>query len=475
VISVPADFVGPTPAWVRFDVFKPEQARLWSMRRSKRFNVVEAPRRSGKTRLAIYSGVLDWIEGAKYHRDYRVVFGGPTSDHARDLFWDLLLSHVPPRLIRRVNESRMEIRGVHGPLLKCTGMDQARRIEGTPLDRGYFDEMAEMKRGTFRRHIRPSLSTKGREGGAWFFGVPRIGHVRGGGLEFKDLSDLAKDPKHSAEFAYHRWDATGILSDAELASARDSMDEITFAQEYEAKRTGVAGLAYKSFSRELHARADEALPYNPRAPLIFAFDFNVDPGVAVVLQEHRFRELPGRPRADRPDVADEVTVAIGEVHIRHDSWTGSVCKKLIADWGAHEGEILCYGDPAGGSRATNAQESQTDWKIIREMLSLHFGAKRVSIRGPGTEIHVRPRINAILFALRSAAGKIRLLIDPARCPRLIEDLENVSIIPGTDGELNKGRDLPYTHLTDALGYFLVRAHPPGGDRTVSTVVRGWGY
>ena len=406
------------------------------------------------------SGVLDMIAGGP-HGDYRVLFGAPTRDHAKKIFWDHLKAMIPPRLIASISESELEIRLIHGPRGSVVGMDEPRRIEGQPIDRGYFDEVAEMKEDTFARHIRPALSTPDRLGGAWFFGVPRIGHVAGGGKEFKMLADLAKSGK-DPDFEYFWWDAEGIVDQKEIEAARATMDPNIFAQEFGAKRVSLTGRAYYGFNRDVHAR--EPLPYKPRNPLLLCFDFNVEPGTAAVGQEHRFRERPTE-RQDRPEVADNITAWIGEVWIPKDSNTPSVCRKLIADWGKHEGPVWCYGDPAGGARTTKIDGGGTDWTVIRDYLKPVFG-DRLSIRGPGTEPSQRLRMNAFNARLRTADGKVHTLFDP-KCAHLIEDCEESTIKPGSDGELHKPSGTPYTHMTDEVGYYFVRAFPIGGPTTTS--------
>lgn len=440
---------------------QPDQYRLWTS--TARFNIAEGPRRCGKTDLALRHGAIDMFEGSPFS-NFLVMFGGPTRDHAKRIFWNDLNALIPSMLIEKVRESDLEIRLRHGPTARVVGMDEPRRIEGQPIDSGYFDEMAEMKPGTFARHIRPALSTPGRLGRAWFFGVPRIGHVPGGGIEFKMLADLAKSGK-DPDFAYHHWGPEGILAASELASARATLDPVTFAQEYEAKRVSGSGRAYYTFERDIHAR--EELPYKPRNPLIFMFDFNVEPGPAVVGQEHRFRERPSE-RQDRPEVADEITAIIGQVHIPRDSNTPSVCRKLIADWGKHEGDVLCYGDPSGGSRTTKIDGQGTDWTIIRDFLYPVFG-DRLSIRGPGTELGERMRLNALRARLRTADGLVHMLLDP-RTPtpgqsigasKVIEDFEETTTKPGSAGEVHKPSGTPYSHWTEAVGFYCVRAHPIG--------------
>jgi hypothetical protein len=71
--------------------------------------------------------------------------------------------------------------------------------------------------------------------------------------------------------------------------------------------------------------------------LSFAFDFNVEPGVAVVIQEQQLLNgLQG-------------TAVIGEVWIPRASSTPAVCRKLAADWGNHAGPVRIYADATGGA------------------------------------------------------------------------------------------------------------------------------
>jgi len=448
----PGSRLALTPRW---PTLRPHvtQHKLWTSR--ARFNVVEASRRSGKTTLAKMDGSLETVGGTL--PDFRVVFGAPTRDQAKAIFWEDLKALIPSQLFAAdPRESDLEIQLIYGPLVKVVGLDEPRRIEGPPIDRLYCDEMAEMKEGTFDRNIRPALATPGRLGRGWFFGVPRIGHVPGGGKEFKKIADIAKSGK-DPDFAYFTWNAYGIVDEREIEAAKATMDPMIFAQEFLAQRVSLGGRAYYTFEREVHAR--EELPYKPRNPLIFMFDFNVEPGPAVVGQEHRFRERP-HERQDRPEVADEITAIIGQVHIPKDSNTPSVCRRLIADWGKHEGDVLCYGDPSGGARTTKIDGQGTDWTVIRDHLYPVFG-DRLSIRGPGTERSERLRLNALRSRLRTADGKVHLLIDPVRAPKVADDFEETTLKPGSAGEVHKPSGTPYSHWTEAVGFYCVRAHPIG--------------
>jgi hypothetical protein len=76
----------------------------------------------------------------------------------------------------------------------------------------------------------------------------------------------------------------------------------------------------------------------------------------------------------------------------------------------------------------------------------------VSYKVPKVNPSVRERINLTNRQMKSAAGKIKLLVDP-RCKELIMDLEQVCFKENSN-LIDKDRDRMRTHLSDALGYVL---------------------
>lgn len=80
------------------------------------------------------------------------------------------------------------------------------------------------------------------------------------------------------------------------------------------------------------------------------------------------------------------------------------------------------------------------------------------------------RLNALRARLRTADGLVHLLLDP-RTPtpgqpigaaKVIEDFEETTTKPGSAGEVHKPSGTPYSHWTEAVGFYCVRAHPIGG-------------
>lgn len=416
--------------------YHPEQSRLWNS--PARFCVIEAGRRSGKTELAKRKGVKLWTYSPVETglEDYFVGFFAPTRPQVKDVYWAHVKAMVPNECVRRIYETDLTIKHVAGPELSCVGMDKPQRAEGRPIDWAGIDEFANMKPDAWPIHLRPALDTPGRPGQAWIYGVPRPSVV------FAELAERAQNDTTGA-WDYFTWPSADILTPQQIEDARRDLDERSFEQEYNAKRVPFSGRAYYAFDRSVHAA--EPLPYDPQAPLVLCFDFNVDPGAAVICQEITHARH-GR-----------VTAVIGEVHIKRDSNTPRVCQKIVQDWGGHRGEVYYYGDPTGGNRGT-AKLAGNDWDLVYGALRTPFSG-RLFDRVDRRLKDERLRVNAVNARLLNALGEVRLLVDPARAPTLVRDFENVVVTPGSAGALDKTTDKQLTHWADALGYYVEAAFP----------------
>lgn len=419
-----------TPRW---SPLKPhaEQSRLWRI--PTRFRVAPAGRRSGKTELAKRFGIIQALEHTA-SPDGWFVFAAPTNPQAKRIFWRDLKLMVPPRLMSGLpSESELTIHLKNGADITVLGMDVPERIEGRPLDWICLDEYGNMKAKVWEENVRPALSTLGRPGSAWFTGVPE------GRNHYYKLA-LAAQAKMRENWSFHHWLSADILDPAEIAEARRDLDELTFRQEYEASFINFSGRAYYGFDRDTHCAE---LKYDKRRQISFCFDFNVAPAICVIVQESEFTDC---------------TNVIGEVYIPRNGNTVAVCHRLIKDWGDHEGRVCCYGDATGGARGT-AQVRGSDWDIIRDELKMVF-KERLSIYVPKSNPRERVRVNAVNSRLKNAEGEIRLFVDIDKAPMLVFDLEGVILLEGGSGEIDKKADEALTHLTDALGYYIQRAHSP---------------
>lgn len=429
-----------TPAW---RVLRPHavQSDLW--RCPRRFIVIEAGRRSGKTELAKRDGVRSFLSA---DFGWRGAFLAPTRKQAKAIYWDDIKALVPRWAVARVYDSELTIVSITGARLSVNGLDNAKGIEGVPHDKIWVDELADVKLGTWARTLRPLLSTQGREGKAWLYGVPRPSP------QFDELLRIANDPANAHEWAYFHWTSLGIVDASEIISARASMDPLTFAQEYEAQRVTFQGRAYYRLDRNVHARFE--LQRDSARTLYLCFDFNVSPGVCCAVQE-----LPP-PKAARDlyggRILDVVTSAVGEVFIPRHSNSERVAQKAVEMWGDHAGYVELHGDASGGANKTSGVLG-SDWDLIDRILRRKFGS-RLRRGYPNSNPLVRTRVNAVNARLQNADDKIGTLLCPSKTPHLIEDLDMTMVLEGTAGEIDKS-DPARTHMSDAFGGYVVHKHP----------------
>lgn len=85
----------------------------------RRFRVVVAGRRWGKTRMAITAMIL-----AARHPKRVIWYVAPTYRMARDIMWRELKDAIPRELIFKVNETLMTVQLVNGTLIACKGADK---------------------------------------------------------------------------------------------------------------------------------------------------------------------------------------------------------------------------------------------------------------------------------------------------------------------------------------------------------------
>lgn len=443
-LKLPKSCIVPKGYWYKLKAHK-EQARL--MVSQSRFNVVPAGRRSGKTEIVGKRRlILRTLQGSDFP-DPRYFAAAPTRDQAKRIYWNDLKKMFPKNLIAKngISESRLIIRSVLGSELHVLGMDKPERIEGSPWDGGVLDEIANMKPRTWKEHVRPALSD--RHGWCDFIGVPEGRN---------HYYDLYKDAIAQFYEALHKglipewnafwWKSADILDPQEIIAAKRDLDELTYAQEYEASFVNFAGMAYYNFRDKLHTAK---LDYNPKDDIDICFDFNVSPGTATVIQEQWL------PTSETEETWGDGV--IGEVYIPKNSNTIRVCDRLIKDFGKHKGTVTCYGDYTGGARKSAAVLG-SDWQLIKQKLWAHFGSDRVFFKVKPNP-RERERINSVNSRLLTMSKEVRMMVDPSKAPKTVKDFEGVTLLQGGSGEIDKSANPDLTHLTDGLGYRMWQLYP----------------
>jgi len=386
-----------------------------------RYRVVVSGRRWGKT-------TLDKAEAiSEFGTPGLVWYLAPTYDMARELMWDPMRALIPRVwLTSDPNETRMELDTIWGCRFACKSVEHPDRLRGRGPRKIIGDEFQDWKDGqrTWEEVLLPSLLTS--DGSALLTGTPK---------SFNHLYDAydrgQRGVEEWASWQFTTASASHIKQDF-LARMRAEMDPRAYRQEFEASFETLAGRAYYAFSR-IHNVAKITL--DPFAPVCIFFDFNIDPATAGVGQRQGdlacvFREVKLTHRGG------EATRATA---IRVQEYLRSV---------GHIGPIRIYGDATGKSAKTTGP---ADHAVLREL----FPGSLWCI--PGHNPHEKDRVSAVNARCATMTGRHRLHVDPS-CRGLIADLEQV--IYAENGELDKTSNPQLTHLSDGLGYWLVRDFPP---------------
>ena len=393
-----------------------------------RFRVLVAGRRFGKTYLALVE-----LCKAAWSPGRLAWYVAPTIKQAKRIAWNPLKEMTRPYWRSNPNETDLRIDLTAGGSICLRGADNYDSLRGAGLDFMILDEFASFARRVWPEVLRPMLAD--RQGRALFIGTPR-GHDH-----FYDLHETARNQQNWSVFQYTT-EQGGNVAAGQLESAAREMDERTFRQEFKASfENQTKGLVYYAYDRTANIRKAE---FNPRLPLFWSLDFNVNPMCSVI----------GQRDGDWVRVLDEIVLA--------DSNTPAACEEFLRrtfGWKSQYNgavQLDIYGDATGNGRASSA--SRTDWQIVKEFFtSKGYGFVRqfhVSSANPA----VKDRVNCMNAALRNTVGDNRLTVDP-RCQQLILDFERVhwKIDPSGNslGDLDKS-DPARTHVSDALGYMVAR-------------------
>jgi hypothetical protein len=209
-------------------------AQLEIFNSDKRFKVVSAGRRFGKSRLAAWILIIKALQS-----DTKDVFYiGPTFQQAKDIMWGMLkeLLHGT-ELIEQTHENTATMTLTNGRKISLKGSDRPDTLRGVGLHYVVLDEYASMKVEVWEQIIRPTLADV--KGGALFIGTPA------GKNHFYDLFLEAEKDKDWDTFQFNSTD-NPLIDPEEVAVARRTMSTQAFRQEFEASFVSFTGGIFKS-------------------------------------------------------------------------------------------------------------------------------------------------------------------------------------------------------------------------------------
>lgn len=413
--------------------FKPKQSKVIRYMRRKRFVVLVAGRRFGKTYISIGS----LIDAAARLKRAKCWYVAPTYKQAKEIAWDILKESVPRQWIRKINESELTVVLINGSKISLKGADNSESLRGPGLDLLVLDEVADIKdvKNLWEAVIGPTLTTT--QGRALFIGTPK-GYDYFYDLYNKGVSYGLEDSHLWAGFQWTSAEG-GYIPAEELAIKRREIDPRIFRQEYEASFETLSGRVYHQFMRE--ENVDPGL-VDVGGDILVGIDFNVDPMSAVVgvragRQLHVLDEIE-IPNSNTQELANEISRRYGQ-QIENDP-NYQLLKDLGKEHETLTRRIKTFPDPSGRSRKTSANLGITDLVILRRS-GFDVVAPR---KAPG----VMDRLNTVNAMLCNAAGERNLLIH-TRCQKLIKCLDGLTYKEGTN---QPNKNVGLDHLPDALGY-----------------------
>jgi phage terminase large subunit-like protein len=198
----------------------------------KRFKIVSAGRRGGKTYLSAVTLLVEGLKeenerGYKLGKDRVVYYVAPTFNQAKDIMWKLI-KELGKDVIESTLENTGVLRLVNGREIHLKGSDRPDTLRGVGLSYVVLDEYASMKPEVWEQIIRPTLADV--EGGALFIGTPA-----GKNHFYKLFQDAYKKNNEEDWFPYTFKSVDNpFLNKKEIAAAKRAMSKASFKQEFEA-------------------------------------------------------------------------------------------------------------------------------------------------------------------------------------------------------------------------------------------------
>ena len=250
----------PRPIWQSFHASK------------SRWRVVVAHRRAGKT----VASVNELIRGAiMTPNNARFGYLAPFLGQAKAIAWDYIKHYCRPIDGVKFNEAELRADLPNGGRIRLFGADNPDALRGQYFDGIVLDEFGDIDPRAWTEVIRPALSD--RKGWAAFTGTPR------GKNEFYAMRQRAKPGTDGYALWELRASETGILSEQELADARNTMDEASYLREYECSFDAAVEGAY--YSAELAAAEREKricrILIEPTVKIDTGWDIGIDDATAI--------------------------------------------------------------------------------------------------------------------------------------------------------------------------------------------------
>lgn len=260
--------------------FKPREWQRWLLFNSKRFIVVVAHRRAGKTvgSVAKLMGHPNG-KGALNTENGVFAFIAPFKKQAKEIAWGTMKQYVKnfPTGSVKIYESETKIELWNGSKILVTGgKDDPDALRGLWFNWVVLDEYADMPKELYDAIINPALSDK--LGWCTFIGTPK------GQNAFYDLyMEGLNDPDFDTTIL--RASETGIIHPDELARLKRKMSPEKFMQEYECSFTSnIKGVIYGQRLEKCEKDGRRVKDvYNPRYGVTTFWDLGMNDSMSIIM------------------------------------------------------------------------------------------------------------------------------------------------------------------------------------------------
>jgi len=252
--------------------YKPRehQLKVHELLEGKRFAVVVAHRRFGKTVAALNHLIREAVLNEKETPRYAYI--APTYGQAKRVAWDYLVKYTTPLGgTNNISELRVDF---WGRRIQLYGSDNPDSLRGQFFDGVIVDEVGDQNPKIWTDIIRPSIVD--RKGWCLFIGTPK-GHNH-----FKELRDRAKTEEGWGLLEF-KASETGVVDSKELSAAKNEMGESKYAQEFECSFDApVEGSYYGELLGELEEKKHmQEIPWEELSRTFTAWDLGMGDSTSI--------------------------------------------------------------------------------------------------------------------------------------------------------------------------------------------------
>jgi phage terminase large subunit len=260
----------------------PQQRELRDSSKTKRFTVVVAHRRFGKTMFGI-NRLLNAATKTR-RKAARYAYLAPFQRQAKAVAWDILKDQARSLKEARFHEGELRCDLGNGARISLYGGDDPDSLRGLYLDGVVLDEFQQMDPRVWSEVIRPALAD--RQGWALITGTP---------MGRNALWQLYERAKTAPDWlaALYRASETGALPAEELAAARAAMSEEEYAQEFECSFDAAIRGAYyaKPMAQAEAEKRIGRVAHEPSLLVHTAWDLGVGDATAIWFYQRLRREI----------------------------------------------------------------------------------------------------------------------------------------------------------------------------------------